>query len=40
MMNDSTAASVLGSLQYALTVVPLDPETEEGAEDSNDSQPT
>lgn len=38
-MNDSIAACILGSLQYALTLIPLDPESEKRAEDSNDSQP-
>ena len=39
-MKDSTVANVQGSLQHALTIVRLDPETGKRAEDSNDSQPT
>lgn len=38
LMNDSIAVSVRGFLQYALTIVPLDPETGRRAEDSSDSQ--
>lgn len=37
LMNDSTAASVQGFWQYALTIVPLDPETGKRADNSNDS---
>ena len=40
LTNDSTAATVQASLQYALTIVPLDPETGKRAEGTNDSQAT